>query len=311
MVGSAVVEQLRREGFTRLITRSSEELDLRDQAATTAFFERERPDFVVLAAARVGGILANDRHRGDFIYDNLAIQTHVIRAAMEVGVDRLIFLGSTCAYPKHADQPMSEGSLLSGPLEPTNRPYAVAKIAGIEMCRAFADQFDCDFWSLMPSNIYGPEDTFDLTDSHVVAALVRKFIEAAEGGEDAVEVWGTGAPRREFLYRDDLAEAIVHTLRVPARELREVAPDRLINVGTGVDHTISELAHTIRAVVGSTVSIEWDRSKPDGTPRKLVDTSRMQELGWEATTNLEDGLRATIEWYRRTGQAATAKEQSE
>lgn len=306
MVGSAVVDRLHTEGFDRIVTRTRQELDLRDQAATEAFFRDEEPDFVVLAAARVGGILANDRYGGDFIYDNLAIQTNVIRAAQRNGVRRLIFPGSTCAYPKHADQPLKEEYLLTGPLEPTNRPYAVAKIAGIEMCRAFADQYGSDFWSLMPSNLYGPGDNFDLEDSHVVPALIRKFVEAAGRDDETVTVWGSGTPRREFLYRDDLADAIVHVLRTPASSLEEVAPDRLLNVGTGREYTIADLARTIRDLVDGDPSIEWDRSRPDGTPRKLVDPGRMRRIGWEASTSLEEGLSRTITWYRQKAEKVHA-----
>lgn len=300
MVGSAVQSRLEEAGYSRVVTRTREELDLTDQAATNAFFRSTRPEYVVLAAARVGGILANDRYRATFIRDNLEIQTNVIHAAHRVGARRLVFLGSSCAYPKHADQPMREAYLLSGPLEPTNRPYAVAKIAGIEMCRAYAAQHGDDFWSLMPANLYGPGDSFDLEESHVLPALIRKF-HGALGEESAsdepVTVWGSGTPRREFLYCEDLADAVVHVLTASQSRLEEHVPDRLLNVGTGTDVSIERLAHLVRDTVGSNSPIEWDRSKPDGTPRKLLDVSRLEALGWSASTSLRNGLERTYRWY--------------
>ncbi len=300
LVGSAIVRRLRQAGFANLLLRTRQELDLRVQAAVEAFFDREQPAFVVLAAARVGGILANDRYPADFIADNLAIEVNVIRAAHRADVQRLVFLGSSCIYPKHAPQPLREDALLTGPLEPTNQWYAVAKIAGLKLCQAYRRQHGCDFVSLMPTNLYGPGDNFDLQTSHVLPALLRKFHEA-QGGDglpDApVVLWGTGTPRREFLYTDDLADACLFVLRQPEDRLYEAAPEGLLNVGVGQDLEIRELAALIREVVGSDSPIEHDRSKPDGTPRKLLDVSRMTALGWQARTSLRDGLRKTYQWY--------------
>ncbi|MDX1545707.1 MAG: GDP-L-fucose synthase [Rhodothermales bacterium] len=300
LVGSAVVRRLRDAGYARLLARTRAELDLRDQAAVDAFFDAERPDFVVMAAARVGGILANDRAPADFLADNLVIETNVVRAAHRAGVRRMIFLGSSCIYPKHAPQPMREEHLLTGPLEPTNQWYAVAKIAGVKLCEAYRRQHGSDFVSLMPTNLYGPGDNFDLETSHVLPALLRKFHEAkgGEGMPDApVTLWGTGTPRREFLYSDDLADAVLHVLRLPEDRLYAVAPDGLLNVGVGDDLTIRALAERIRATVGSESPIEHDRTKPDGTPRKLLDVSRLAALGWTAPTPLDEGLRRTYRWY--------------
>ena len=302
MVGRAIWSHLEEAGYTNLIGRSSEALDLRDPQATRAFFGEEQPDFVVLAAARVGGILANDRYPADFIGDNLAIEQSVIQAAHETGVDRLLFLGSTCIYPKHADQPMSEESLLTGPLEPTNQWYAVAKIAGHKLCEAFCRQHGDDMLTLMPTNLYGPGDDFDLETSHVLPALLRKAHEAkgaAPGGADApVTLWGTGEPKREFLYARDLADAVRFVLETPEEEIREVAPDGMLNVGVGEDLSINDLMALIQEVVGHEGPVEHDHSKPDGTPRKLVDTSRLDALGWEAETSLREGLQKTYDWYR-------------
>jgi GDP-L-fucose synthase len=299
LVGSAVVRRLEAEGFTNLLVRTRAELDLRDQAAVEAFFDAHRPAYVVLAAAKVGGILANDTFPADFIGDNLAIQTNVIRAAHRCGVRRLVFLGSSCAYPKHAPQPIREEHLLTGPLEPANEGYAVAKIAGIELCRAHRKQFGDDFVSLMPANLYGPNDSFDPETSHVLPALLRKFHEAKrEDGPDApVTLWGSGTPRREFLFSEDLAEACLFVLRLPEGRLFDAAPDGLLNVGTGEDLTIRALAGMIRDVVGSESPLVWDRSKPDGAPRKLLDVSRMRALGWRAKTPLPEGLRRLYAWY--------------
>ncbi|MEX2399628.1 MAG: GDP-L-fucose synthase [Rhodothermales bacterium] len=294
LVGSAVVRRLESEGYDNLLVRRRDELDLRDQAATRRFFEEEAPAFVVLAAARVGGILANDRYPADFIADNIAIQSNVIRAAHASGVRRLIFLGSSCIYPKHAPQPMKEEHLLTGPLEPTNQWYAIAKIAGTKTCEAYRRQHGDDFITLMPTNLYGPHDNFDLETSHVLPALLRKSHEA---GDDSVTLWGTGTPRREFLYVDDLADAILFTLRAPEEALHETAEHGMLNVGVGEDLSITELAETIRDVVGGQSEIRYDTSKPDGTPRKLLDVSRMASLGWTAGTSLEDGLRKTYAWY--------------
>jgi GDP-L-fucose synthase len=302
MVGRAIWNHLQDAGYTNLVGRTSDELDLRDPQATRQFFDEEQPDFVVLAAARVGGILANDRYPADFIGDNLAIEQSVIRAAHETDVERLLFLGSTCIYPKHADQPMSEDSLLTGPLEPTNQWYAVAKIAGHKLCEAYHRQHGDDMWTLMPTNLYGPGDDFDLETSHVLPALLRKAHEAkgaAPDGSDApVTLWGTGTPKREFLYVDDLADAVRFVLEQPEDTLREEAPDGMLNVGVGEDLSINDLMALIQEVVGHDGPIEHDTSKPDGTPRKLVDTSRLDALGWTAQTSLRDGIQKTYDWYR-------------
>lgn len=303
MVGRAIWSHLQDAGYANLVGRTSDELDLRDPHATQQFFEAEQPDFVVLAAARVGGILANDRYPADFIGDNLAIQQSVIQAAHETGVDRLLFLGSTCIYPKHADQPMAEDSLLTGPLEPTNQWYAVAKIAGHKLCEAMHRQHGDDMLTLMPTNLYGPGDDFDLETSHVLPALLRKAHEAKSrtpSGSDApVTLWGTGTPKREFLYVEDLADAVRFVLETPEEEIREVAPDGMLNVGVGEDLSINDLMALIQDVVGHDGPVEHDRSKPDGTPRKLVDTSRMDELGWQAETDLREGIQKTYDWFRK------------
>jgi GDP-L-fucose synthase len=312
MVGRAVWQRLREAGYRDLVGRTSAELDLRDPSAVQTFFDAERPNFVVLAAARVGGILANDQYPADFLGDNLAIEQSVIQAAYETGVQRLVFLGSTCIYPKRAPQPMPEESLLTGPLEPTNQWYAVAKIAGVKLCEALYRQHGFDAVSLMPTNLYGPHDNFDLETSHVLPALLRKFHEAkgtgprgsatddstGSGSPDApVTLWGSGTPQREFLFAGDLADAILHVLETPAEPIREVAPDGLLNVGVGEDLSIIDLAALIQEVVGHDGPIEHDRSKPDGTPRKLVDTTRMDRLGWQAKTPLREGIEQTYRWY--------------
>ena len=311
MVGRAIWRHLEDAGYTNLVGRTSDELDLRDSAATRQFFEDEQPDFVVLAAARVGGILANDRYPADFIGDNLAIEQSVIRAAHETGVDRLLFLGSTCIYPKHAPQPMPEDSLLTGPLEPTNQWYAVAKIAGHKLCEAHHQQHDDDMLTLMPTNLYGPGDDFDLETSHVLPALLRKAHEAkgaAPDGSDApVTLWGTGTPKREFLYVDDLADAVRFVLEQPGDEIREAAPDGMMNVGVGEDLSINDLMALIQDVVGHDGPVEHDPSKPDGTPRKLVDTSRLDALGWTAQTALREGLERTYDWYREQESASVGR----
>jgi GDP-L-fucose synthase len=302
MVGRAIWNHLDEHGYTTLVGRTSDELDLRDPHATRRFFEAEQPDFVVLAAARVGGILANDRYPADFIGDNLAIEQSVIEAAHETGVDRLLFLGSTCIYPKHAPQPMPEDSLLTGPLEPTNQWYAVAKIAGHKLCEAHHRQHGDDMFTLMPTNLYGPGDDFDLETSHVLPALLRKAHEAKgaapDGGDAPVTLWGTGTPKREFLYVDDLADAVRFVLEQPEESLREAAPDGMLNVGVGEDLSINDLMALIQDVVGHDGPVEHDESKPDGTPRKLVDTSRLDALGWQAQTSLRDGIQKTYDWYR-------------
>ena len=300
LVGSALVRRLQSADYNNLLLRTRQELDLLDQAAVDAFFRDEKPDMVILAAAKVGGIYANDTYPADFISDNLVIQANVIRAAFEQGVKRLIFLGSSCIYPKLADQPLREDCLLTGPLEPTNEWYAIAKIAGIKMCQAYRKQHGAEFYSLMPTNLYGPFDNFDLKNSHVLPALIRKFHESKTGAglqDHPVTVWGTGTPKREFLYVDDMADACIYTLSLEADKIYNVAPDGILNVGTGVDLSISDLVLMVRDVVGSTAEIIHDTSKPDGTPRKLMDVSRMSSLGWKAGTDLEEGIRLSYEWF--------------
>lgn len=305
LVGSAVVRALREAGYSNLLLRTRAELDLRDRAAVDAFFDETKPRFVVLAAAKVGGILANDTYRADFIADNLSIALNVIEAAHEAGVGkegRLVFLGSSCIYPKMAPQPMREEHLLTGPLEPTNRPYAIAKIAGLEMAESFHRQHGDDFLSLMPTNLYGPDDNFDLQNSHVLPALIRKFHEAkgaAPDGSDApVLMWGTGSPKREFLHADDLAAAVRFLLETPEAQIRVSAPDGLINVGVGEDLSILELAKLVRDVVGSESPIEHDLSKPDGTPRKLMDVGRLHAMGWKAQIPLREGIASVYETFK-------------
>jgi GDP-L-fucose synthase len=280
LVGSAVVRALQRRGYQNLLLRTRTELDLRDQRDVEDLFLLERPDFVILSAAKVGGILANNSFPADFISDNLAIQTNVIRACHETGVKRLVFLGSSCIYPRLAPQPMKEEHLLTGALEQTNEWYAIAKIAGIKMCQAYHRQFGDDFLCLMPTNLYGPGDNFDLETSHVLPALIRKFHEAKrEGGTHApVTLWGTGRPRREFLYSDDLADACLFILGLPEDTIRQHAPDGILNVGVGKDTEIRELAQIIRGVAQNRSEVLWDTEKPDGTPRKLLDVSRMESL---------------------------------
>lgn len=290
MVGSAVKRKLEQEGYENLVYRTSSELDLRNQRAVQDFFEEEQPDVVIDAAARVGGIIANREYPWQFLYENLEIQNNIISSAHEQEVDKLIFLGSSCIYPKHADQPMNEDSLLTGPLEPTNQWYAVAKIAGVKLVDALRRQYDHDYVSLMPTNLYGPNDNFDLETSHVLPAMIRKFHEAKEDNHAPVPLWGTGSPMREFLHVDDVADAVFFTLS------NKMEYD-LYNVGTGKDITIKDLALLIQDIVGHKGDIEWDTSKPDGTPRKLMDVSRMTEAGWTYNIELEDGIRRTYEWY--------------
>ena len=302
LVGSAVVRDLEAAGYTNLVLRTRAEVDLRDRAAVDALFQETRPAFVVLAAAKVGGILANDTYPADFIADNLSIALNVIEAAHAAGVGqrgRLVFLGSSCIYPKQAPQPMREEHLLTGPLEPTNRAYAVAKIAGLELAESFHRQHGDDFVSLMPTNLYGPGDNFDLATSHVLPALVRRFHEAKAraDGDASVTLWGSGTPRREFLHADDLARAVRFVLEQPEGRLRAAAPDGVLNVGVGEDLTIRALAETVRDVVGGESEIQWDASKPDGTPRKLLDVSRMAGLGWNASVPLREGIGATYRWF--------------
>ena len=291
LVGSAVWRHLADQGFTGLIGRRSDELDLRERAAVFDFFAAERPDYVVLAAARVGGILANSEQPAEFLSDNLRIQVNVLDAAQAFGVRRLVFLGSSCIYPKFAPQPIREDSLLTGPLEPTNDAYAIAKIAGIFHVQALRRQHGCSFVSAMPTNLYGPGDNFDLRTSHVLPALIRRFAEAREGGAPTVTLWGSGTPRREFLHVDDLARAVLFLLE----RYDDPAP---VNVGVGEDLPIRDLAALVARVVGYEGAVEWDRGKPDGTPRKLLDVSRMRALGWEPTVDLETGIRSTYAWFQ-------------
>jgi GDP-L-fucose synthase len=296
--GSAIVDRLLELGYENPLVRTRSELDLSHQSDVQRFFEQECPDFVVLAAAKVGGILGNSTYPGDFLYQNLVIQQNVIGAAQSVGVKRLVFLGSSCIYPKLAPQPLKEEYLLSGPLEPTNQWYAVAKIAGVKLCEAFHEQHGSDFVSLMPTNVYGPRDNFDLLTSHVLPALIRKFHEASLKTDGRVTIWGTGAPRREFIFSRDLARACHVVLTTPESQLWAVAPEGMLNVGVGDDLTILELAMLIRDVVGGDVQLDFDSSKPDGTPRKLMDVQRMMRLGWKPETSLRDGLKTTYEWYK-------------
>jgi GDP-L-fucose synthase len=295
LVGSAIVRALAARGCTRVLAPPRSAVDLRDGRAVDRFFAAERPAHVFMAAAKVGGIVANDTYPADFIRDNLEIQTNLIDAAYRNGTRKFCFLGSSCIYPRLAPQPLQESALLTGPLEPTNQWYAVAKIAGIKMCQAYAKQYGFDAISVMPSNLYGPGDNFDLTTSHVIPALLRKFHEAKQNGADQVAVWGSGTPRREFLYVDDLADALCFLME------RYDSPE-IINVGCGEDVTIAELAGIVADVVGFSGPVVFDRSKPDGTPRKLLDVSKLRALGWQARTPLADGLRATYDWYRTHGQ---------
>jgi GDP-L-fucose synthase len=284
MVGSAIVRQLKSNGFHNIVVRTSKELDLRNQQAVLDFFQQEKPEYVFLAAAKVGGIIANNTYRADFLYENLAIQNHVIHAAYLHQVTKLMFLGSSCIYPKMAPQPLKESYLLTGVLEPTNEPYAIAKIAGIKMCEAYRAQYGCDFISVMPTNLYGPNDNYDLQNSHVLPAMIRKFHEAKERGDQTMELWGTGSPMREFLYADDLAEACLFLME-------NYSDTELVNIGTGVDVTIKELAETVQKIVGFEGEIRWDVSKPDGTPRKLMDVSKLHGRGWKHHIELMDGIR--------------------
>lgn len=293
MVGSALVRKLRSDGFDNLILRSRTELDLSDQAAVARFFTDERPDIVFLAAAKVGGIWANSQFPAEFIYENLMIETNTLHNAFRCGVKKLLFLGSSCIYPRLAPQPIQESSLLSGPLEPTNEAYAIAKIAGVKLCESYNEQYGTRFIPVMPTNLFGPGDNFDLENSHVLPALLRKFHEAKEAGEDTVTVWGTGRPRREFLYVDDLADACIFLMK----EYRE---NELINIGVGEDIPIKSLAEMIQKVVGFHGDILFDESKPDGTPRKLLDVSAINKLGWRAKTGLRQGLSDTYKWYVKT-----------
>ncbi len=288
MVGSAIVRKLQKDGYTNLVYRSSSELDLRNQAAVQAFFQQEQPEYVFLAAAKVGGILANNTYRAEFIYDNLMMEANIIQSAHQAGVQKLLFLGSSCIYPKLAPQPLKEESLLSGYLESTNQPYAIAKIAGIELCDAFRAQYGCHFISAMPTNLYGPNDNYDLEKSHVLPALLRKFISAKKSNAPEVVIWGTGTPRREFLHVDDLADACLFLMQ-------EYDAPGLVNIGVGEDLSILELAQLVQRIVGYEGQISLDTSKPDGTPRKLMDVSKIHALGWKARIPLEEGIRRVYE----------------
>jgi GDP-L-fucose synthase len=301
LVGSAIRRELERQGYSNLLLRTHAELDLMNGPAVASFFEQEGPDYVFLAAAKVGGILANNTYPADFIRDNLEIQTNVIDAAYHSGVQRLLFLGSSCIYPKLCPQPIKEEYLLTGPLEATNRPYALAKIAGIEMCWSYNRQYGTKFLAAMPTNLYGPGDNFDLNKSHVLPALIRKAAEARAAGEKKLVVWGTGTPRRELLYSDDLAQASVFLMNLPDTQFGTLLNDQeppLINIGTGHDLSIRELAELVSRVVGFEGHLEFDTTKPDGTPQKLMDVSRINALGWKASTSLGDGIRLTYEWAK-------------
>lgn len=283
MVGSAIVRKLQGLGYTNLVLKTSAELDLRDQVKVAAFFAAEKPEYVFLAAAKVGGIVANNTYRADFLYENLAIQNNIIHASFVNKVKKLQFLGSSCIYPKLAPQPLKESYLLSGYLEETNEPYAIAKIAGIKMCEAYRAQYGCDFISVMPTNLYGPNDNYDLENSHVLPAMIRKFHEAKERGDASMTLWGTGSPMREFLHADDLAEACVYLME-------SYSDSELVNIGTGIDVTIKELAETVKQIVGFQGEINWDTTRPDGTPRKLMDVSKLHSLGWKHKIELKDGI---------------------
>jgi len=290
MVGSAMVRRLQSEGYNNLLLRKSSELDLRNQSLVDDFFKSERPQYVILAAARVGGILANDRYRADFLYDNLMIESNVIHHSYLNGVQKLLFMGSSCIYPKMAPQPLKEEYLLSGFLERTNEPYAIAKIAGIKLCENYRAQYNCNFISVMPSNLYGPNDNYDLNNSHVLPSLVRKFIEARTGNKESVEVWGSGNPLREFLHVDDLADACL-LLMLKYNEAS------FINVGTGEDISIRNLAELVKKIVGFTGEIRWDSQKPDGTPRKVMDVSNIHKLNWRPKISLEDGIGQVVRLF--------------
>ncbi|MCM0758038.1 GDP-L-fucose synthase [Sporomusa sphaeroides DSM 2875] len=292
LVGSAIVRRLEQEGYKNLLLRSSKEVDLTNQIETQQLFEIERPDYVFLAAARVGGILANNSYPARFIYENLMIEANTIHAAYQFGVKKLLFLGSSCIYPKLAPQPLKEEYLLTGSLEPTNEWYAIAKIAGIKLCQAYRQQYGCNFISVMPTNLYGPNDNFDLETSHVLPALIRKFHEAQVNKQTNVTIWGTGTPVREFLYVEDLADACVFLMN-------NYNEESIVNIGTGIGVTIKELADSISSVVGYSGDLLFDTTKPDGTPIKINDVSFLKSLGWEAKTNLREGLFLTYEWYKK------------
>ena len=293
MVGSAILRQLKARGYTNFVLKTSSELDLRNQQAVTDFFAQEKPDYVFLAAAKVGGIVANNTYRGDFIYENLMIQNNIIHQSYLNNVKKLMFLGSSCIYPKMAPQPLKEEYMLTGELEPTNEPYAIAKIAGIKMCDAYRNQFGCNFISVMPTNLYGPNDNYDLKNSHVLPAMLRKFITAKRNNDASVTIWGTGSPKREFLHADDLAEACLYLME-------NYNEEGLVNIGVGEDISILDLAILVKKIVGFEGDILTDTSKPDGTPRKLMDVSKLNSFGWKAQTSLEDGIRKVYDEIKDT-----------
>lgn len=293
MVGSALVRKLEQEGYSNIVTRTSKDLDLRNQQAVADFFAKENPDYVFLAAAKVGGIVANNTYRAEFIYDNLMMESNMIHHSYLNGVKKLLFLGSSCIYPKLAPQPLKEEYLLSGYLEHTNQPYAVAKIAGIELCDSYRAQYGCNFISAMPTNLYGPNDNYDLEKSHVLPAMLRKFITAKRNNLPEVELWGTGSPRREFLHVDDLATACLHLME-------HYSEQGLVNIGTGEDVTIKELAELIQGIVGYSGNIRWNTDKPDGTPRKLMDVSKINSFGWKASIDLPTGIKMVYESIKDT-----------
>jgi GDP-L-fucose synthase len=296
MVGSAIVRKLQKEGFTNIVLRTSAELDLRNQEAVHIFFEKEKPDYVFLAAAKVGGILANNTYRAEFLYDNLLMESNIIHAAYKNEVKKLLFLGSSCIYPKLAPQPLKEEHLLTGLLESTNEPYAIAKIAGIKLCEAYRDQYGCNFIAAMPTNLYGPGDNYHLQNSHVIPAMIRKFHEAKVNSAATVEIWGTGTPLREFMYADDMAAACFFLMQEYNEKL-------FVNVGTGEEVTIKDLALLIKEVTGFAGTIQFDTSKPDGTPRKLMDSSKLHALGWKHTTSLRDGLAKAYRFFQQENKA--------
>jgi GDP-L-fucose synthase len=291
LVGSAIVRKLQQKGYSNLILKTREELDLLDQKVVGDFFDSEKPEYVFLAAAKVGGILANKTQKADFIYENLQIQNNIIHSAWKNDVKKLLFLGSSCIYPKLCPQPIKEEYLLTGALEETNDAYAIAKIAGIKMCQSFNEQYGTKYISVMPTNLYGPNDNFDLESSHVLPAMIRKFHEAKENNVSQVTLWGTGSPKREFLYVDDLADAVVFLMNTYDQS-------EIVNIGTGEDLSIKELAGAIRSAVGFTGEIVWDTSKPDGTPRKWLDVTRLHSLGWKHSVSLEEGIQKTYEWFK-------------
>ena len=299
LVGSAIVRHLKEKGFHNLILKTHKELDLINQNNVNKFFENEKPDYVVIAAAKVGGILANNSYPANFIYENMMIEANIINASYQNDVRRLLFLGSTCIYPRSVDQPMREDALLTGVLEPTNEPYALAKIAGIKLCESYNRQYGTDFRSVMPTSLYGINDNFHPTNSHVIPALIQRFHNAKENNDDEVVVWGTGKAMREFLYVDDMAEAAIFVLNLEKEIYEENTEEMLshINIGTGLDVTTKELANTVREVVGFKGKLIFDKTKPDGAPRKLIDVSRLSKMGWNYKTDLKTGLKKTYKWY--------------